>query len=78
MNEGCIMMTEHRSWVERQQIQAEKKTSIFHRRCNKKTKDERERKGQQRALRTKDEKQELEAIFYEDKIWKMSPNFIVA
>lgn len=55
------------------------KTSIFHRRCNKnQRKDERESKGQQRAARTKDEKQELAAIFYEDKIWKMSSNFIVA
>lgn len=55
-----------------------KKTSIFHRRCNKKAKDERESKGHQRAARTKDGKQELAAIFYQDKIWKMSPNFIVA
>lgn len=56
-----------------------KKTLIFHRRCNKiRKKDERESKGQERAARTKDGKQELAAIFYEDKICKMGPNFIVA
>lgn len=76
MNEGCIMTRE----LSRKStnLREGKNFSISQAMHQNPKKDKRESKGQRRAGRTKDGKQELAAIFYDDKMWKMSPNFIVA